>query len=75
MCVCVCLHKGKRYPDTSGCSKDYLDKWCADCIYTCKGACTGNRQDPVNDEGEYEEEKETDRETQVSVCKNWYLEN
>lgn len=36
----------------------------------CKGACTSNRQDTVNDEGEHEEEKETDRQTQVSVCKN-----
>ena len=70
VCVCVCLRKGKRYPDTSGCSKDYLDKWCVDCKCMCKGACTSNRQDTVNDEGEHEEEKETDRQTQVSVCKN-----
>ena len=72
LCVhmCVCLCKGERYPDTSGCSKDYLGKRCVDCICTRKGTCTSNRQDTVNDEGEDEEEKETDRQTQGSVYKN-----
>ena len=65
MCVC----KGKRYPDTPRCSKDYLDEWYVECTYMCKGACIGNRQDSVTDVCEHEEEKETNRRTQGSVCK------